>query len=61
MLQSRSAYQDTMRDALIAAVEQLTGRDVGAFLSANSTEPDVAVESFVLEPVASANGRGERR
>lgn len=57
VLQSRDAYQDTMRDALIAAVEQLTGRHVRAFLSANRTDPDVAVESFVLEPVTSENGR----
>lgn len=57
VLQSREAYQDTMRADLIAAVEQLTGRKVRAFLSDNSTDPDVAVESFVLEPTGSMNGR----
>lgn len=61
VLQSRDAYQDTMRDALIASVEELTGREVRAFLSGNSIDPDVAVESFVLEPVASENGRVEHR
>jgi hypothetical protein len=50
-----------MRDALISAVEQLTGRHVRAFLSDNSIDPDVAVESFVLEPVVSENGRVEQR
>lgn len=61
VLQSRDAYQDMMREDLIAAVEQLTGRHVRAFLSDNSIDPDVAVESFVLEPVASENGRVEQR
>jgi uncharacterized protein YbcI len=61
VLHSRHAYQDTMRDALISAVEQLTGRHVRAFLSDNSIDPDVAVESFVLEPVVSENGRVEQR
>jgi hypothetical protein len=31
----RQAYQQTMRPELIAGVEELTGRKVAAFLSAN--------------------------
>jgi uncharacterized protein YbcI len=61
VLQSRYAYQQTMRADLTAAVEQLTGRHVRAFLSDNSTDPDIAVESFVLEPVTSENGRTAQR
>jgi uncharacterized protein YbcI len=52
VLQARHAYQQTMRTDLIAVVEEATGRKVRAFLSDNHIEPDVAVESFVLEPGA---------
>jgi hypothetical protein len=45
----RKAYQGTMSRDLIAAVEHHTGRRVIAFLSANHVNPDIAVESFVLE------------
>jgi uncharacterized protein YbcI len=51
VLDMRRAYQSTMRDDLIAAIEQITGRTVIAFLSDNHIEPDVAVESFVLAPL----------
>ena len=47
----RRAYQDTMRDELSAGIEALTGRTVVAFLSDNHVDPDVAVETFVLEPL----------
>jgi uncharacterized protein YbcI len=49
VLQSRKAYQKTMRPDLVARVEELTGRRVLAFLSDNHIDPDYAVESFVLE------------
>jgi uncharacterized protein YbcI len=48
VLDVRRAYQETMRDQLTAGVEQITGRRVIAFLSANHLDPDIAVESFVL-------------
>jgi uncharacterized protein YbcI len=54
VLASRKAFQRTMATDLIAAVELHSGRTVRAFLSDNHADPDVAVESFVLEPVASA-------
>ena len=47
----RRAFQDTMREDLIAAVERLTMRKVEAFLSDNLHEPDVAVEIFLLVPL----------
>jgi uncharacterized protein YbcI len=50
VLQTRRAYQDTMGDELSAGVEDITGRKVVAFLSANHLEPDVAIESFMLAP-----------
>ncbi|HYI81305.1 MAG TPA: Na-translocating system protein MpsC family protein [Thermoleophilaceae bacterium] len=50
VLDARKAYQQTMRRDLIAMVEEATGRKVRAFLSDNHMEPDVAIESFLLEP-----------
>ncbi len=50
VLETRLAYQQTMRAEMVAGVEELTGRKVIAFLSANHLDPDVAIESFVLEP-----------
>ena len=50
VLETRRAYQDAMGDELSAGVEDITGRKVVAFLSANHLERDVAIESFMLEP-----------
>jgi uncharacterized protein YbcI len=54
VLESRGAFQTAMRDAFVAEVEGLTGRQVLAFLSANHIEPDVAIEAFQLAPAAEA-------
>lgn len=51
VLAMRRAFQDTMREELVAAVEALTQRKVEAFLSDNLYDPDVAVEIFLLAPV----------
>jgi uncharacterized protein YbcI len=48
VLDVRLAFQQTMRAALVAGIEQITGRSVRAFLSANHMEPDIAIESFIL-------------
>jgi uncharacterized protein YbcI len=48
VLEMRRKFQRTMRDDLVAAVEGLTGREVVAFMSDNSIEPDMALETFVL-------------
>jgi uncharacterized protein YbcI len=53
VLASRKAFQRTMSRQMIAAVEAHSGRTVLAFLSDNHIDPDVAVESFVLEPRSS--------
>jgi uncharacterized protein YbcI len=52
VLHSRRAFQDTMQADAIAAVQELCGRRVVAFMSNNHIDPDLAVEVFILEPVA---------
>lgn len=51
VLATRRMYQDTMHPDIIGAVEMLTGRRVTAFLSDNHIDPDLAVETLMLEPV----------
>ncbi len=46
----RLGLQDAMRQAMIAAVEQTTGRRVYSFMSANDLEQNLQVEVFVLTP-----------
>jgi uncharacterized protein YbcI len=50
VLETRRAYQATMSGDLSAGVEDITGRKVIAFLSANHLDPDIAIESFMLAP-----------
>ena len=59
VLASRKAFQRTMSTQMIAAVERHSGRSVLAFLSDNHVDPDVAVESFVLHPIAATARDGE--
>jgi uncharacterized protein YbcI len=54
--ETRSAFQDTMRDNFSAEVERLSGRKVVGFLSQVHVDPDLAVETFILEP--STDGKG---
>jgi uncharacterized protein YbcI len=51
VLEVRKRFQAAMRGDLVAAVEELTGREVAVFMSENHVDPDVALEAFVLEPV----------
>jgi uncharacterized protein YbcI len=51
VLDVRRQFQEMMRTDLVAAVEELTGRTVIAFFSANHIEPDAALESFLLAPL----------
>ena len=46
----RLGLQGAMRQAMIAAVEQTTGRRVYSFMSANDLEQNLQVEVFVLTP-----------
>jgi uncharacterized protein YbcI len=52
VLETRRRFQIAMEGELVAGVERLTGRRVVAFMSANHLDPDIAIESFVLEPAA---------
>jgi uncharacterized protein YbcI len=50
VVEMRRSFQQAMRAELSAAVAQLTGREVVAFLSDSHLEPDYSVEVFVLAP-----------
>lgn len=56
VVESRRAFQRTMEIDLVAGVEAITGRKVRAFLSDHNTSQDVAVETFVLEPLPEIDG-----
>ncbi|MBA3328615.1 MAG: DUF2294 family protein [Solirubrobacterales bacterium] len=58
VLQTRARYQHTMSQDLVAAVEMLTERKVIAFMSANHLDPDMAAETFVLEPAGATGEDG---
>lgn len=53
VLATRRAYREAMREALIAGVEEITGRTVSAFLSDHHAPTDSAVDVYVLEPLES--------
>jgi uncharacterized protein YbcI len=60
VLDYRAEFQAAMREDAIASVEELTGRKVAAFMSANHIDPDLAAEIFVLEAdgkAASSDGK----
>lgn len=48
--QIRRSFQRTMKHKFRSAIEELTGREVIAYMSQVHTSPDLAVELFVLEP-----------
>jgi uncharacterized protein YbcI len=52
VLRGRRAIQATLEDEAISLVEELTDRDVVAFMSNNHIDPDLAVEIFILAPAA---------
>jgi uncharacterized protein YbcI len=54
VIEFRREFQEAMREDAVASVEQLTGRKVLAFMSANHIDPDLAAEVFVLEPDGAA-------
>jgi uncharacterized protein YbcI len=55
VLDTRATFQDVMRDDLVSGVEEITQRKVVAFLSANHIDPDLAVETFILQPNGEAH------
>jgi uncharacterized protein YbcI len=52
---TRQAFQMAMRAPFSAAVEEIMGRKVIAFMSQSHVDPDMAAEIFMLEP----NGAGD--
>jgi len=56
VLDIRESFQETLGPALIGVVERLSGRRVIAFMSANHLDPDIAMETFVLEPMRIRDG-----
>jgi uncharacterized protein YbcI len=50
VLRTRRTFQQTMRGDIVAAVEELTGRRVIAFMSDTHIDPDIACEVILLEP-----------
>ena len=59
VLGMRREFQETMRGDLVAGVEELTGREVIAFFSANHIEPDAALEAFLLAPRTEGDGSSD--
>ena len=54
---TRRTFQRTMRTDIVAAVEELTGRRVVAFMSDTHIDPDLACEVILLEPHPSDGDR----
>jgi uncharacterized protein YbcI len=48
--ETRQLFQQAMRPQFTAAIEQITGRSVIAFMSQNHFDPDMAAEIFILAP-----------
>ena len=53
VLETRRAYQLTMRDDFTAGIEEITGRVVIAFLSANHIDPDNQARQATISPTES--------
>ncbi|MGH2896123.1 MAG: DUF2294 domain-containing protein [Solirubrobacteraceae bacterium] len=53
----RLGLQDAIRHAVVAAVEQITGRRVHSFMSANDLDRGLQVEVFILAPEQEAAPR----
>jgi uncharacterized protein YbcI len=54
--QFRTALHDGMRADAVAAVEEITGRQVAAYLTAHE-HPDMTVLAFHFSPVGRGDGR----
>lgn len=50
VVNTRRRFQQAMRKDLISLVERTTDRKVVAFMSDQHLDPDLAAETFVLEP-----------
>lgn len=48
--QVRTAFSDSMELRFTDKIEELTGREVVAFMAASHQDPDLVLEAFVLAP-----------
>jgi uncharacterized protein YbcI len=48
VLRIRRTFQQAMSTEVSARIVELTGREVEAFMSTNSTDPDISIEIFML-------------
>ena len=55
VLDLRHCWQMVMKGDVSREIEELMGRKVIGFMSDNHTDPDLAVEVFVLEPLPTAD------
>ena len=58
--QMRRSFQQAMEPEFRKVVEEATGRNVVAYMSQIHTDPDLAIELFVLEPVEEAGAEEPR-
>lgn len=56
---TRNAFQETMREAFCDAVETALGRKVIGFLSQVLANPDLSIETFILEPDSTSEAAAE--
>jgi uncharacterized protein YbcI len=56
--ETRNAFQDTMREKFSAAVEEAVGRKVIGFVSQVHVDPDLSIETFILEPDGRPDAEG---
>lgn len=56
--QQRAEFQSAVKDDFVRAVEELVGRRVSAFMSANHQSPDVMCEVFMLDGPRAASSDG---
>jgi uncharacterized protein YbcI len=53
--ETRNAFQNAMQNKLIKAVEELSSRNVLAFISNHHVGPDIEIELFLLTPDGSSD------
>jgi uncharacterized protein YbcI len=51
----RTVFQEAMRERFNESIEEITGRRVISFMSANDQQSDMAAQIFVLEPLPDAD------
>jgi uncharacterized protein YbcI len=55
--ETRSVFQEAMKQRFITEVERLSGRKVMAFISNHHVGPDIEIELFMLSPAGGETWR----